>query len=216
MPSDRPPLQERAMMRHVPVAVAFATASLALAPDLHAQAALNGDKPVLKVGDSWRWVRIDSRTKAQEADTLRTITAVSADRIEGTENQGKVVLAGDNSVIESPEWVRTGTPSFFEFPLALGKKWSFKYEQKGVTAAYSTRWQYDAEVVAVEKVKVPAGEFDAFKVTYRGFWSGAGGASGSSTVTNWYAPSARALVRGEFASGRNSFLTELVELKLQP
>lgn len=179
--------------------------------------ALKGDMPAFKVGDTWRWVRSDRRTGVQEAETVRTLTAVAADRIEGTENSGNVVINGDGSVAETPEWTRTGSPRFFDFPLALGKKWSFEYAQKGKTATYSTRWQYEAEVVAVEKVKVPAGEFDAFKVVYKGYWNSlTGSGSGSAAITNWYAPAARATVRGEFESGRNSNRTELMELRLQP
>lgn len=203
------------MIRHTVTAL-LVTAAATLAPALHAQPAISGDKPTLKVGDTWRSLRIDRRTGAQEAETLRTVTSVAADRIEGTENQGKFVLRGDYAAMETPDWVRTGDPRFIDFPLAPGKKWSFKYEQKGTTAAYATRWQYDAEVVAVETIKVPAGEFTAFKVTYKGYWNSGGGGSGSATVTNWYAPAARTTVRGEFESGRNSVVTELVELKLQP
>jgi hypothetical protein len=180
--------------------------------------ALKGDMPAFKVGDTWRWVRSDKRTGVQEAETVRTLTAVAADRIEGTENSGNIVLDGEGSAMESPEWTRTGaSPRFFAFPLAVGKKWSFDYVQKGKTTPYTTRWQYDAEVMAVEKVKVPAGEFDAFKVVYKGYWNNqTGSGGGSATVTNWYAPAARATVRTEFDSGRNSNRTELMELKLQP
>jgi hypothetical protein len=204
------------MKRHDLCAVACAIAAAALALPVHAQTPPSGDKPTFKVGDRWQWVRTDRRTGAKEAETLRTITSVSPGRVEGTENQGKVVITGDYNVLETPDWVRTGDPRFIDFPLAMGKKWSFKFEQKGTNAPAATRWQYDAEVVAVEKVKVPAGEFEAYKVSYRGFWNAAGGASGSATLVSWYAPAARASVRGEFESGRNAFVTELVEVKLQP
>jgi len=193
--------------------------ALTLPTGASAQApALKGDMPAFKVGDTWRWVRSDKRTGAQEAETVRTVTTVTADRIEGTENGGNVIISGDaSSVMETPEWTRTGSPRFYDFPLALGKKWRFDYVQSGKTSTYSSRWQYEAEVVAMEKVKVPAGEFDAFKVVYKGYWNSlTGSGSGSSAVTNWYAPAARTTVRGEFESGRNSNRTELMELKLQP
>lgn len=204
------------MIRHTAITLAFVVGAAAFTPGLHAQPTLNGDKPALKVGDTWRWVRSDRRTGAQEAETLRTITSVAADRVEGTENQGKVVMTGDLMGMESPDWVRTGAPRFADYPLAVGKKWSFKFQQKNTNSPYTTNFQYDAEVVGIEKVKSPAGEFDAFKINYRGYWDSSGGGNGSLSITSWYAPAPRATVRTEVTSGRNATLTELHEFKLQP
>lgn len=195
--------------------LAAATLAAAFVPVLHAQPAPSGDKPTYAVGDAWQWVRADRRTGLKEGESRRTVTAVAGDRVEGSENQGRFVMV-DHKSMESPDWVRTGDPRFLDFPLAVGKKWSFKFEQKNNASPNTTRWQYDAEVVAAEKVKVPAGEFEAFKIRYRGYWDGSGGGNGSATLTNWYAPAARATVRSEFAIGRNDWVNELVELKLQP
>ena len=57
----------------------------------------------------------------------------------------------------------------------------------------------DAEIVGYEKVTVPAGEFDAFKLTSRERLSGTSPVgsqyAGEITRTYWYAPAARAIVR---------------------
>jgi hypothetical protein len=177
----------------------------------------SGAMPTMKVGDSWKWLRVDRRTGLTEAETVRTVTSVTAERIEGTENDGKYVMSPDLQVLETPEWVRTGSPRFTDWPLAVGKKWSFNYVQEGKVQRYSVRWTYDAEVVAQEKVKVPAGEFDAFKIVYKGFWNNdTNRRNGSSISTGWYAPAARASVRTEVQSGNTLSQTDLVELKLQP
>lgn len=177
----------------------------------------SGEMPTIKVGDSWKWVRSDRRTGIKEAETVRTVTAVTAERIEGTENEGYFVLTRELHQLESPEWARKGDPRFVDWPLAVGKKWSFKYVQEGKAPRYSVRWTYDAEVVGQEKVKVPAGEFDAFKIVYKGSWNNdTSRANGASSVTGWYSPAARASVKTEIQAGNTYSLTELVELKLQP
>jgi hypothetical protein len=190
-------------------------ALLACAPA--AAQAPSGDLPTMKVGDSWKWVRSDRRTGIKEAEVLRTVTAVTAERIEGTENEGRFVLTRELHQIESAEWVRKGDPRFVDWPMAVGKKWSFNYVQEGKAPRYSARWTYDAEVVGQEKVKVPAGEFDTFKIVYKGSWNNdTGRTNGSASVTSWYAPAARASVKTEVQAGNTYNQTELVELKLQP
>mgnify|MGYP006886485870 CR=1 FL=1 len=85
------------------------------------------------------------------------------------------------------------------------------------------RGQMEADVVVVgyERVKVPAGEFDAFKLTARERMSGTspiGSRIDAETVrTYWYAPAARTIVKRE---SKNPYLgpstVELVAFELQP
>ena len=176
-----------------------------------------GGAPSIKVGDSWRWVRSDRRTKLPEAESKREVTAVTAGRVEGTENQSRFVMTADLVTIESPDFVRLDDGArFIAFPLEVGKKWSFKYEQHNKNNAFKARWQWDAEVVGYEKVKVPAGEFDTYKIVSVGYFNGLAGGNGSARSTLWYAPAARASVRSTLDAGNNSSETELVEMKLVP
>ena len=56
----------------------------------------------------------------------------------------------------------------------------------------------DSSVVAYEKIKVPAGEFDAFKIEAKGFWNNqTTPRSGKMQITNWYAPAAKAIIKSE-------------------
>ena len=126
-------------------------------------------------------------------------------------------MNGQLNAIEGPYWVRDTAPRFLDFPLAVGKKWSFQFVQNGKSTSYTSRWEYTAEVVGVEKVKVAAGEFDAFKVVYKGFFNSlTSKASGAATITNWYACAARISVKTEYREGRADNVTELMEVKLQP
>lgn len=79
----------------------------------------------------------------------------------------------------------------------------------------------DVTVVAYEKVTVPAGEFDAFKLTAKESLSGTSPINsqyaGEITRTYWYAPAARAVVR---VISHNPYLgpstVELVAFELRP
>ena len=176
------------------------------------------EAPELKVGDRWKSEVRDRRTKNKESERDRSITAVSATLIEGLENGAKLTMTPDQTVIESPTVVSTGDGGkFLNFPLEVGKKWEHKYNYKSKVSGAAIKWQMEANVVAIEKVKVPAGEFDAYKIQTKGFWNnGLSGNSGRLQMTDWYAPSARTIVKTEYDDGYNSTVRELIELQLQP
>jgi hypothetical protein len=103
---------------------------------------------------------------------------------------------------------------FYKFPLEVGKKWEIK-EHWGSGQGH-TDWK--AEVVAFEKVKTEAGEFDAFKIQYRGFWNRTSNGSGSdrAELDRWYAPAAKRFIKSSYmdrSGGRlwNQNSTELVK-----
>ena len=129
------------------------------------------EPPAVKVGDRWNYEQNDRRTGLKESDWNRTVTAVTASQIEGTENDGKFVWTRELNTVESSTAVVSGESKFLSFPLEVGKKWDFKYSWASKINPGKGRWQLDAAVVAYEKVKVPAGEFDAFKIEYKGFWN---------------------------------------------
>lgn len=175
------------------------------------------EAPIFKVGDRWKLEQKDRRTGVKESDLAREITAVSATQIEATENDGKLIMTPELAVIESPTVIITGEAKALSFPLELSKKWDYKYSFKNKVSGNAGRWQLDANVVAYEKVKVPAGEFDAFKIEYKGYWNNLTSTrNGRLQSTSWYAPSARAVVKTEFDDGFNSWVRELTELQLQP
>jgi hypothetical protein len=75
-------------------------------------------------------------------------------------------------------------------------------------------------VVGDEKVRVAAGEFDAFKIESKANFSGTspdGPVSAVGTATYWYAPAARAVVKSEYRDQDvKQVITELLDFKLQP
>lgn len=175
------------------------------------------EAPSVKVGDRWKVVQTDRRTGLKENEFDRTVTAVTASLIEGTENGGKFVWTTDLNTLESSLVTLSGDPKQLSFPLEIGKKWDYKFTFANKLNAGKGRQQVEAQVVAYEKVKVPAGEFDAFKIEYKGFWNNdTNRSSGRVKTTSWYAPAARSPVKVENDDGFNNWTRELVEIQLQP
>ncbi len=81
-----------------------------------------------------------------------------------------------------------------DFPLSIGKKWTFNAEDISQSLGRMCDTRNEMEVIAYEPVKVPAGTFDAFKILHKqqnlcrdtGAWN---------TRVYWYAPDAKAIVK---------------------
>lgn len=206
-------LQLNALPRIALLAFAALVGSVAAAQD----APKSADVPTVKVGDRWKYDESDRRTGIKGTDVIRQVTAVTATQIEGTENNSKLVMTPELSIMESSISVFSGEAKTLSFPLEVGKKWAYKTSFSNKTNGNKGRWQLEATVVAIERIKVPAGEFDAFKVEYKGFWNNdTSGRNGRLVIANWYAPSARCVVKTEFDDGFNSWVRQLVEFQLQP
>lgn len=197
---------------------ALALASLLVVSFAHGQTATpKAEAPQIKVGDYWKQEQKDKRTGSRESETSRTVSAVTQTAIEGTENDGKFSMTPELNPVESTSTLVTGEPRFLNFPLEVGKRWSFKYNFSNKTNQNKGRVQLDAEVVAYEKVTVAAGSFDAFRIETKGYWNNdATRGNGRSKSTYWYAPTARTVVRTDYDDGYNNWTRELIEYRLQP
>ena len=207
----------RTRLSHFVSALLMLTGCLGATAGLAQAAGEKAEAPQIKVGDRWKTEQKDKRTGNKESDTTRTVTAVSANIIEGAENDGAFKMTVELNLLESSTTVITGDAKFLSFPIEVGKKWNFKYNYASKINQGKGRSQLEAEVVAYEKVTVPAGSFDAFKIEAKGFWNNdAARSNGRSKSVYWYAPAARAVVRTEYEDGYNNWVRELIELNLQP
>lgn len=173
--------------------------------------------PSVKVGDQWRYEQADARTGAKQTDVDRRVTRVTASSIEGIENQGRLLMTPDLTVMESPSVLVSGEARMLCFPLAVGKSWFFN--ARFADKLDGSRWfsQLEASVVGFEKVSVPAGEFEAFKVVYQGrLKNDATKTLGRQMVTHWYAPATRSVVKTEFDGGQERWVRQLVHFRLEP
>ena len=159
--------------------------------------AQTADRPEVNVGDEWQFAAYYS-VPSTTPNRIWVITSVTDTGIEGTENGEPLRLTRELNVVESPR-DRSSNFRLLAFPLEVGKRWQYVNDwffKMGSSTGTSTA---DARVVAYEKVTVPAGEFDAFKIVSRDRLSGTAPAgsqwAGEINRAYWYAPAARAIVK---------------------
>jgi len=155
------------------------------------------EQPEVKVGDRWQFVRYYS-VPSTKPNLAWEINSVTATEIAATENGELLLMTPDLNVIDSPERQQSD-PKALSFPLEVGKRWRYTtdwiFKPKGSRGSMVV----DVEVVAHEKVAVPAGEFEAFKLVSKGRVSGTSPINSQYdaeiTTTYWYAAAARAIVK---------------------
>jgi hypothetical protein len=118
------------------------------------------DRPHWKVGDRWTFHQT-SGLPATERDWSRVVEAELPDgRLRVTAGKSTLVFDGEGNSLDvrGPEysWRR------FAFPMQVGKAWEHDWKMGGDTwSGYGrSRW----EVKSYEKLTVPAGTFDCFRV----------------------------------------------------
>jgi hypothetical protein len=175
------------MMRAVAVTLLFPTCALGQV----------ADRPDIRPGDEWKFAAYYT-VPTTTPNRAWVITSVGDAGIEGTENGEPLRLTRDLNVVESPR-DKSSNFRLLEFPLEIGKRWNYVNDWSFKMASSRGRSTVEAEVVGYERVGVPAGEFDAFKVASREKLSGTSPAgarfSGEITRTYWYAPAACAIVK---------------------
>ena len=181
--------------------------------------AQKADRPAVKVGDTWQFAEYYIAPPQKKPNLVWVITAVTPAGIAGTENGAPLKLTADLNMVESPRSDHSDW-RLLSFPLEVGKKWTFSNEFVQKDVDYKGRLDMSVTVVGREKVRVAAGEFDAFKLEAKGK-SGVDGGSGAGSIdvarTYWYAPAARTIVKQETRNPtRGSETIELVSYKLQP
>jgi hypothetical protein len=107
-------------------------------------------------------------------------------------------LTYELNVVESPR-TKESNPKLLSFPLVVGKRWQYVTDWVFKPKGSSGKASVEVAVVAYERITVPAGEFDAFKLTSSEALSGTSPIgsqyAGEATRTYWYAPAAQAIVK---------------------
>jgi hypothetical protein len=196
----------------------FSVSVLALALLAGSALAQDADRPTVKVGDQWHFV-IYFGTPSTVPNRAWVIKSITPAGIEGTENGEPLMLTPDLNVLESP-WLKDSNPRALSFPLEVGKQWRYTSDWVFKVKGSKGSSVVDVAVVGHEKVRVPAGEFDAFKLVAKGIIRGVSGINsqiaGETNTTYWYAPAARAIVK---SVSHNPYIgistVELVEFHLQ-
>lgn len=178
--------------------------------------AQTADRPRVEVGDQWHFV-IYHEVPSTKPNRVWVITAVTAAGIDGTENGEPLRLTEELNVLESPRQSESN-PKGLSFPLEVGKRWRYTSDWLFKPKASKGTIISDVVVVGHERVTVPAGEFDAFKLVAKASLHGISPINsqyaGETTTTYWYAPAALAIVKSVHHNpylGRSTL--ELVEFR---
>jgi len=204
--------QRGSMVRRILSAMVFLILLVFAAPLL----AQKADRAQVKVGDRWVFATRLGAAAVKSSDVTWVITAVTPTEIEGTENGQPLVLTPELNVVRAT-LVENSNLELLSFPLKIGKRWRFANDSLLQSSGLRLHGTFSGAVVAYEKVRVPAGEFDTFKVRVKGSWA-TGGYTGRSSWICWYAPAARAVVRTEYRTTLHELglrTTELSEIELQ-
>jgi hypothetical protein len=158
----------------------------------------------------------DLLTGIVEGEKRYKVTRVDEDNDRVEINDGKLVLDLMGNTVESPLYSFSVPPQLFPAELQVGKRWKALYSatlKKGLLAGKTNRVELDVHIKVRETVRVPAGEYQAFRIEATG-WSV--GERGSIQIESrfWVVPGINFAVRSEHISrrGRRFTETKLIEL----
>jgi hypothetical protein len=188
-------------------AAVFMGACAAPSTYVPADAPASAAAPQLKAGDYWEYAVHDGWTGLPRGIYRYEVSRVDAEAVlVNLTNDGRLL----DTLVYAPGWngrelPLTNTQRFryqpiypaYAYPLAPGKRWKTVLRSTDVATGRSYATHVAGKVVGWERIRVPAGEFDALKVERSVF---AGNMEGSLsqeeiTETDWYVPSVRRAVR---------------------
>jgi hypothetical protein len=160
--------------------------------------------PSYKVGDTWTfiWGRTGSKPGAPLVLTVVAVTETQTTMSSSWngrppkevdyDNQGNLTRDGNGTTYEPSN-------GYLSFPMTVGKSWDFHHVRRFIGGTLDVSGH--DEIVAFERVQVPAGSFDAYKIVSRGVNAKQLDRlySAPFTETYWYAPSVKRVIKSEYA-----------------
>lgn len=174
-------------------------------------AAADAPAPALKSGDFWVYRVSDGFSGDTRGTERRAVTAVDGGkvRIDVSDAKGastrQLVVGPDLSLIGSPipdsPYLEFDPPlPAFDFPLADGKSWTREVRARNtVTGERYERVQVRAKVVGIERIRVPAGEFETYKVRREIYLNDRNAQKSGTHILEyeWFSPKTGSVVRRE-------------------
>ena len=163
------------------------------------------DRPDVKTGDRWSWQHINGLANEKDFTQIEDIVEVSdieiRTRIRVKGKQGNVIATYTREWNPLDVVSAQYSPNLKElaFPLEVGKKWNGTADKMLFANGKHGKFSLKGEVVAFEKITVPAGTFDAYKINVVLNASGTDEDAniGNTVESYWYAPSVKRYVRLE-------------------
>lgn len=173
-----------------------------------AEARLPAPAPTPAVGDSWTYQYSDVRKGVK--GNLNRIEVTSIDnagvhvdvrRADGGAPPTQQLFSSEMNPID--RGAMHFAPSFarFAFPLAPGKEWQSDVVGDNQKLGKQLRYTIKGKVLDWEKIKVPAGEFDALKVVVDAAYRDDGAdndGNGKLTETIWFVPEINNFVKLDY------------------
>ena len=177
------------------------------------------DAPSYKVGDTWTfiWGRTDSRPGTPLVMTVVAVTETQTTMSSSWngappkenhyDSEGNLTRDGNGTTYEPSN----GTLSF---PMTVGKSWDFHHVRRFTLGTIDVSGH--DEIVAFERVQVPAGSFDAYKIVSQGVNTKRLDRlyDAPFTETYWYAPNVKKVIKSDYVLYLNhkALLTRTSEL----
>lgn len=123
-----------------------------------------------------------------------------------------------NAVSSYTGFIYRPSAGYFQFPLNIGQKFTFKFEVlRPRTDVVLSHLETSSEVLGWEEVEVPAGKFRALEIeTRQGGRQADGKQAAERTIRFWYAPEVRRWVKiVSSAQNLQTISEELLEFKLK-
>ena len=153
-------------------------------------------KPVPHVGDRWDWQHVNAMVNEQDYTKIEDVIEVTEAnfrtriRKKGTPGNNFNTYTPDLNLVDNATERYSPALARFAFPLSVGKKWTAEFDKALLNNGKHGKFFMTGEVTSIEKVTVPAGTFDAYKVEtrYEGQATDDDANRGITTEVHWYAP----------------------------
>ncbi len=120
------------------------------------------------VGDSFSFRVIDQFNKSSKPLEMR-VTALDFATDQVQFNNGEYVADLMGNILTNLRGSSSTPRQFYPADMLVGKRWRTQFKQVRAAAGVTYTFRYDLKVVGKERVTVPAGTFDCFKIEARGY-----------------------------------------------
>jgi hypothetical protein len=151
-----------------------------------------------KVGDSYTYRVVDLFSKASKGEYTSEVREITDSEVRFS--SGHITdLLGNN--LQSRDGRQFSANQTMPLEFAVGRRWNTRFTVNSRGNVFEN--QMEVHISGKERITVPAGTFDAFKVEARGRAHGPG-ISGESKIDHWYAPEVcrRPIVRSDLRQSR--------------
>lgn len=168
------------------------------------------------VGDHALLRESDLLTGVAEGEKRFRVTRVDEDSDRVELNQGALILDLMGNTLDSPLASSSVPQQFFPAELQVGKRWKILYSatfKKGPLAGKTNQVELDARIRTRETIRVPAGEYLAFRIEASG-WSVGEQRSTQLEFKLWVVPGINFPVRSERIKRRGTRQVETKRIEL--